>query len=124
MAEGIHHYFDGLVARHEGILAILVTDRDGVPLVKVSDPKVPQNALRASFLSTFSTTAEQASKLGLSKNKSIVCFFASYQVVHFSFPPLVVSIIATSQANTGLLLGLESDFEQTIRAVKSVVDGV
>ena len=24
----------------------------------------------------------------------------------------------------GLLLGLESDFEQTIRAVKSVVDGV
>ena len=25
------------------------------------------------------------------------------QVVHFSFPPLVVSIIATSQANTGQL---------------------
>jgi len=124
MAEGIHHYFEDLLARHEGILAILVTDRDGVPLVKVADPKVPQNALRASFLSTFSTTAEQASKLGLSKNKSIVCFFASYQVVHFSFLPLVVSIIATTQANTGLLLGLEKEFEETVKAVKVVVDGV
>lgn len=27
--------------------------------VLVADPKTPQNALRASFLSTFSTTAEQ-----------------------------------------------------------------
>jgi len=103
----------------------MVTDRDGVPLVKVADhSKVPQNALRASFLSTFSTTAEQASKLGLLKNKSIVCFFASYQVVHFSFLPLVVSIIATSQANTGLLLGLEKEFEETVKRIKNIVDGV
>lgn len=112
------------MTRHEGLLAIMITDRDGVPLVKVSDPKVPQNALRASFLSTFSTTAEQASKLGLLKNKSIVCFFASYQVVHFSFLPLVVSIIATSQANTGLLLGLEKEIEETAKKIKVVVDGV
>ncbi|XP_015749518.1 PREDICTED: ragulator complex protein LAMTOR3-A-like [Acropora digitifera] len=125
MAEGIHHYFEDLITRHEGILAIMVTDRDGVPLVKVADhSKVPQNALRASFLSTFSTTAEQASKLGLLKNKSIVCFFASYQVVHFSFLPLVVSIIATSQANTGLLLGLEKEFEETVKRIKNIVDGV
>ncbi|XP_068710641.1 ragulator complex protein LAMTOR3-A-like isoform X1 [Montipora capricornis] len=124
MAEGIHHYFEDLMTRHEGLLAIMITDRDGVPLVKVSDPKVPQNALRASFLSTFSTTAEQASKLGLLKNKSIVCFFASYQVVHFSFLPLVVSIIATSQANTGLLLGLEKEIEETAKKIKVVVDGV
>ncbi|XP_068710651.1 ragulator complex protein LAMTOR3-A-like isoform X2 [Montipora capricornis] len=122
MAEGIHHYFEDLMTRHEGLLAIMITDRDGVPLVK--DPKVPQNALRASFLSTFSTTAEQASKLGLLKNKSIVCFFASYQVVHFSFLPLVVSIIATSQANTGLLLGLEKEIEETAKKIKVVVDGV
>ncbi|RMX56232.1 hypothetical protein pdam_00011675, partial [Pocillopora damicornis] len=121
---GVHNYFQDLLAKHEGILAILVTDRDGVPLIKVYDPKTPQNALRASFLSTFSTTAEQASKLGLSKNKSIVCFFASYQVVHFSFLPLVVSIIATNQANTGLLLGFESEFTEIVKAVKVVVDGV
>ncbi|XP_074615923.1 ragulator complex protein LAMTOR3-like isoform X3 [Acropora palmata] len=93
----------------------MVTDRDGVPLVKVADhSKVPQNALRASFLSTFSTTAEQASKLGLLKNKSIVCFFASYQVVHFSFLPLVVSIIATSQANTALSVLLQVNFDQVL----------
>lgn len=66
----------------------------------------------------------QASKLGLLKNKSIVCFFASYQVVHFSFLPLVVSIIATSQANTGLLLGLEKEIEETAKKIKVVVDGV
>ncbi|XP_022789215.1 ragulator complex protein LAMTOR3-like isoform X2 [Stylophora pistillata] len=104
MAEGVHNYFEEIVERHEGILAILVTDRDGVPIIKVADPKSPQNALRASFLSTFSTTAEQ--------------------VVHFSFFPLVVSIIATNQANTGLLLGFESEFTEVVKAVKVVVDGV
>ena len=31
----------------------------------VYDPKTPQNALRASFLSTFSTTAEQVSETGI-----------------------------------------------------------
>lgn len=46
------------------------------------------------------------------------------QVVHFSFLPLVVSIIATSQANTGLLLGLEKEFEETVKKIKNIVDGV
>lgn len=34
------------------------------------------------------------------------------QVVHFSFPPLVVSIIATSQANTGQSNCVFSNFTQ------------
>lgn len=47
------------------------------------------------YIVSFSFTVSPV--LFLFKELLLVCL----QVVHFSFPPLVVSIIATSQANTG-----------------------
>lgn len=49
------------------------------------------------YIISFSFTVSPV--LFLVMELSLVCL----QVVHFSFPPLVVSIIATSQANTGQL---------------------
>ncbi|XP_020892478.2 ragulator complex protein LAMTOR3-A [Exaiptasia diaphana] len=122
-AEAIHQYFDEILKRFEGILAIVVTDRDGVPVVKVADSRVPASALRSSFLAIFANATEQASKLGLSKNKKIICSFPNYQVVHFNYLPLVVSIVASSSANTGIILSLEPDFENLVKDLRSTVDG-
>ncbi|KXJ18832.1 Ragulator complex protein LAMTOR3 [Exaiptasia diaphana] len=45
----------------------------------VADSRVPASALRSSFLAIFANATEQASKLGLSKNKKIICSFPNYQ---------------------------------------------
>lgn len=63
-----------------GLHCILITDRDGVPLVTASTDKAPPQALKPSFISTFGMATDQASKLGLGRNKTIISMYSSYQV--------------------------------------------
>uniref|UniRef100_A0A8D2JMH7 Ragulator complex protein LAMTOR3 n=1 Tax=Sciurus vulgaris TaxID=55149 RepID=A0A8D2JMH7_SCIVU len=98
----------------EGLHAIIVSDRDGVPVIKVANDNsiLDPNSLRPDFLSTFALATEQGSKLGLSKNKSIICYYNTYQVVQFQ----------SSNDNTGLIVSLEKElaplFEELIKVVK------
>lgn len=64
---------------------------------------------------------EQASKLGLGKCKSVTCLFDAFQIVHFSKNPIIISLIAKSKANTGLLLSLESQFDPIVGSLRKVV---
>ncbi|KAJ8045963.1 Ragulator complex protein LAMTOR3-A [Holothuria leucospilota] len=105
----------------EGLEAVIIADRDGVPILKVSTELVPDASTRPAFLATFATAADQASKLGLSKNKTIICSFHSYQVVHFNKCPVYISLIATRDANTGLLLGLEPELESLVALVGNTI---
>ncbi|KAG9339835.1 hypothetical protein JZ751_022337 [Albula glossodonta] len=52
----------------------------GVVLFIVANDNAPEYALRPGFLSTFALATDQGSKLGLSKNKSIICYYNTYQV--------------------------------------------
>jgi len=69
-----------LLSDIEGLYSILITDRDGVPVIFVANEKAPDLAMRASFLSTFGMATDQGSKLGLGKNKTIICIYSNYQV--------------------------------------------
>uniref|UniRef100_A0A674MDJ0 Late endosomal/lysosomal adaptor, MAPK and MTOR activator 3 n=1 Tax=Takifugu rubripes TaxID=31033 RepID=A0A674MDJ0_TAKRU len=106
----------------EGLHAIVVTDRDGVPVVKVANDSAPVPALRPGFLSTFALATDQGSKLGLSKNKSIICYYNDYQIVQFNRLPLVISFIAGSSANTGLIMSLENELAPLIEELRQVVE--
>lgn len=121
MTAALSNYFQSLLSTVDGALAFLITDRSGVPIVKVLSGKCPESATRGSFLSTFAAATEQASKLGLSNNKRMICMYPSYQVVMFNYVPLVVTIIGSSSTNTGLLLEMESDFVDVIDKLKSSV---
>ncbi|XP_074647584.1 ragulator complex protein LAMTOR3-A-like isoform X2 [Tubulanus polymorphus] len=105
----------------DGLHAIIVTDRDGVPILKVCDEAVPELSTRPNFLSTFGIATEQASKLGLQKNKSMVCIYSNYQVIHLNKLPLIVTLIANSEANTGLILALEEELAEPIQELKAAV---
>ncbi|XP_078426364.1 ragulator complex protein LAMTOR3 isoform X1 [Cetorhinus maximus] len=100
MADDLKRYLYKQLPSVEGLHAIVVSDRDGVPVIKVANDNAPEHALRPGFLSTFALATDQGSKLGLSKNKSIICYYNTYQVVQFNRLPLVVSFIANSSANT------------------------
>uniref|UniRef100_A0A8C6S949 Late endosomal/lysosomal adaptor, MAPK and MTOR activator 3 n=1 Tax=Neogobius melanostomus TaxID=47308 RepID=A0A8C6S949_9GOBI len=99
----------------EGLHAIVVTDRDGVPVIKVANDNAPVHALRPGFLSTFALATDQGSKLGLSKNRAS-------SIVQFNRLPLVISFIASSTANTGLIMSLEKELAPLIDDLRQVVE--
>ncbi|XP_061196692.1 ragulator complex protein LAMTOR3-A-like [Saccostrea echinata] len=119
--EEAKNYLSKLSSTVDGLLAIVITDRDGIPLLKVAMDQVPEQALRHSFLSTFGTATEQANKLGLKQSKSVISMFKNYQVVQINKYPLIVTFIAESDANTGLLLNLETDMRDLLNDLQRVV---
>ncbi|KAK2825807.1 hypothetical protein Q5P01_020021 [Channa striata] len=122
MADELKRYLYKQLQSVEGLHAVVVTDRDGVPVVKVANDNVPVHALRPGFLSTFALATDQGSKLGLSKNKSIICYYNTYQIVQFNRLPLVISFIAGSNANTGLIMNLEKELAPLIEELRQVVE--
>ncbi|MCI4376556.1 hypothetical protein PGIGA_G00189880 [Pangasianodon gigas] len=122
MADDLKRYLYKQLPTVEGLHAIVVTDRDGVPVIKVANDNAPEYALRPGFLSTFALATDQGSKLGLSKNKSIICYYNTYQIVQFNRLPLVISFIASSSANTGLIISLEKELVPLIEELRQVVE--
>ncbi|CAL1686250.1 unnamed protein product [Lasius platythorax] len=110
-----------LLSNVEGLHSILITDRDGVPVISVADEKAPELATRASFLSTFGMATDQGSKLGLGKNKTIICMYSNYQVIQMNKLPLVVSFIASHNCNTGHILSLENKIDPILCSLKNAV---
>ncbi|KAI1887337.1 hypothetical protein AGOR_G00189270 [Albula goreensis] len=108
MADDLKRYLYKQLPSVEGLHAIVVTDRDGVPVIKVAN----DNAQNMLF----------GSKLGLSKNKSIICYYNTYQIVQFNRLPLVISFIASSSANTGLIISLEKELVPLIEELRQVVE--
>ena len=111
-----------LIKSIPGLLAILIIDRDGVPLIEVHKDLAPELAMQASALSLTVLAADQVSKLGFGKNNTICCEYDNYQVVTFNKLPssLIVTLIANSTANTGMLLALNSDFDPVLNELKKI----
>ncbi|XP_044730302.1 ragulator complex protein LAMTOR3-A-like [Chrysoperla carnea] len=121
MVEELKKYMNTLLNRVHGLHCILISDRDGVPVVKVTSDKVPELAQRPTFLSTFALASDQGSKLGLGKNKTLICMYSQYQVIQFNKLPLVINLIASSEANTGHCLALEEYLEPILNDLKTAV---
>ncbi|ELU08350.1 hypothetical protein CAPTEDRAFT_163273 [Capitella teleta] len=122
MVEEVKKFFHQLLKTVDGLQAIVITDREGVPVLKISDETASELALRPKFLSASGMAMEQAGKLGLGSNNYSISFFKNYQVVCFNKLPVIVTMIATAAANTGMILGLESDIENTLHEITSAVD--
>ncbi|XP_067122819.1 ragulator complex protein LAMTOR3 [Centruroides vittatus] len=122
MSEEMKKYLYDIMSRIDGLHSIVITDRDGVPLLKVSDDEVPEVALKPSILSTVATVTDQGGKLGLGKNKWIMATYNNYQVIHFNKSSLMVSLIAAANANTGMLLNLETELATLIQNLKTAID--
>jgi len=90
-----------------GLLAIVLADKDGVPLVKTDLPDCPEQATKPAFLTTYTgSTQEQAGKMGLGSNSCLIAVYANHQVIHCTHMSIIVTLVANSDANTGQLTGL------------------
>lgn len=111
-----------LIKSIPGLLAVLIIDRDGVPLIQVHKDLAPELAMQASALSLTVLAADQVAKLGFGKCNTICCDYENYQVVTFSKPSssLIVTLIANSKANTGMLLALGPDFDPVVNELRKI----
>lgn len=107
--------------RIDGIHAIAIHDKEGIPIIKVCRESCPERAINPRFLSIFSLVSEQVSKMNFGQNKKIVSFYDSYQVVQCRQDPVVVTVIADVDANTGLMMELDIDMAVLLNELKPVV---
>jgi mitogen-activated protein kinase kinase 1 interacting protein 1 len=89
--------------------------------LKVAADNAPELAMRPSFLSAFGTATDQGGKLGLGKNKYIICMYSTYQVVQINKLPLVISFIGSVSCNTGQILLLEQHIEPLLSDLRMAV---
>lgn len=118
----VKKYFTQIMKMVDGVLAIAVTDREGIPVLLVKDDKLPPDAAKPRVLSSAALTFEQASKLGLGQTQNVTVFFTSHQMVCFNKMPLAVTVIADRKANTGHILSLEKEISNVVNAMKGIVD--
>lgn len=111
MVEEARKILQDLLSKVSGLYCILITDRDGVPVLKVSSDQAPEQAMRPGFISTFGLAVDQGSKLGLGKTETLICSYSQYQVIQMNKLPLIISFIASDSCNTGHILALESNID-------------
>ncbi|EDW64852.1 ragulator complex protein LAMTOR3 homolog [Drosophila virilis] len=123
MSDDIKKYFNGLLQKVSGLYVIQITDRDGVPLLRVShsQEKNVDFALMPSFIPTFTTACDQASKLGLGRNKTIISMYSNYQVVQMNKLPLILTFVGAEDCNTGHILALEHQVDGYLEDIKLAV---
>merc|ERR1719482_2306250 len=102
-----------MLASHSDVAALLrglpihvalLTDAAGAILLRAGETGEEVMLALQRMGATFAQTAEQAGKAGRGKNMHTTAFYDKAVVVHISAAPLVLTLLAGSEANVGLLL--------------------
>lgn len=121
MTEETKRVLQEILTKVPGLYCILITDREGVPVVKVCTEKAPEGAMRFGFITTFGLAVDQGSKLGLGRTSTLICYYSQYQVIQMNKLPLVLTFIASQDCNTGHIMALENRLESLISELSLVV---
>jgi len=123
MAQDITYttFFEKLTTRIPGLQSVLVSDRDGVSLVKVVHASFNEQSAENSLAAAFVVATDQASKLRMGKNKTLLSFFKDHLIVHLNNLPIVITLIADQDANAGMLLALAPELTQALSGLSSSI---
>lgn len=120
MAKELKKYLYQQMNVVNGLSAIIISDRDGVPIIKVTQDQTPEFALRSSYLSNFPLASDLSGKLGCGNCQFIVCGYENHTICHFDRQPLTISFVADNSTNIGLIINLEADLYPSVK----VLDGI
>lgn len=120
MGEELKKYLYQQISCLKGLSAIIISDRDGVPIIKVTSDQAPEFALRSSYLSNFPLASDLCGKLGFGNCEYLVCNYENHTIVHFDRHPLTISFVATNTTNIGLILNLEVDIYPTLESLGGI----
>eukprot|EP00388_Colpodella_angusta_P000160 GDKJ01000583.1.p1 GENE.GDKJ01000583.1~~GDKJ01000583.1.p1 ORF type:complete len:131 (+),score=23.08 GDKJ01000583.1:48-440(+) len=100
-------FIDNLCERVPGIQAILVTDREGVVMMRAPADFDEDQRAEQMLTTIFSICSEQTSKVSrLGETDHFLVCYKGIVYLQANHLPLVITIIATPQANLGYLIEL------------------
>ena len=80
--EELKKHLQSYLTPESGLVGVVLSDREGVPLVRVTGEACPDAVTRTSFLSSFAGTSQEVGgKLGLGTNNTLVAVYGQYQVL-------------------------------------------
>jgi predicted regulator of Ras-like GTPase activity (Roadblock/LC7/MglB family) len=91
-----------LMASFPSLQGLFVSDTDGVILYQATR-KEAKTAFTSSTATSFSLAVSQASKLALGESQTVTAYYADSVIVHASLLPLLVTVVASPVANTGVI---------------------
>ncbi len=100
-------FLDGLRERVPTVAAVLVSDSDGVVLMKSVARAYQENSVDATLAAVFAASTAQASKLQFGQNRSVVSWQKDRVVIHVNASPFFVSFICSKDTgDVGALLAM------------------
>eukprot|EP00667_Euglena_gracilis_P028380 EG_transcript_36097 len=109
-------FFGDLLKRHRGLEAILISDTVGMVHIKVSADHLADPPISKRIAATFILATEQASKLHMGNNRSILLFYKSHILLQFAELPVLVTLVADNKdgcGNAGLLYTVKDQMQRS-----------
>ena len=100
--EELRKHLSTFLTPESGLVGLVVSDREGVPLVRSTTGDCPDTVTRPAFMAAFAGSSQEVGgKLGLGRNTSLVAVYGEYQVIHHHHHQVILTMVARSAANTG-----------------------
>ena len=100
--EELRKHLSSHLTPESGLVGLILSDREGVPLLRATKAECPDSVTRPAFLAAFAGSSQEVGgKLGLGRNTSLVAVYGQYQVIHHQHQQVIITMVASSGANTG-----------------------
>ena len=100
--EELRKHLSSHLTPESGLVGLILSDREGVPLLRSTKAECPDTVTRPAFLAAFAGSSQEVGgKLGLGRNTSLVAVYGQYQVIHHQHSQVILTMVANSEANTG-----------------------
>ena len=100
--EELRKHLSSYLTPESGLVGLMLSDREGVPLLRATQAGCPDSVTRPAFLAAFAGSSQEVGgKLGLGANTSLVAVYGEYQVIHHQHSQVILTMVANSEANTG-----------------------
>eukprot|EP01006_Ploeotia_vitrea_P061315 TRINITY_DN77772_c0_g1_i1.p1 TRINITY_DN77772_c0_g1~~TRINITY_DN77772_c0_g1_i1.p1 ORF type:complete len:160 (+),score=8.77 TRINITY_DN77772_c0_g1_i1:64-480(+) len=110
-------FFQEILSKFDGTLALIVSDLQGETLLKVTSPREPElGIINSQIASTFAMANEQGNKLLLGQTKHVILFYNKHVVCQLNCSPLAITLIADNKhdgGNVGILLNIMNKLEES-----------
>lgn len=111
---------ENLIKFIPGVQSILILDGDGVPFVSAGE----EIRNRSQYSVSYNTLVEQARKLGMGAQKYWIFRYEMNQVVLLNIHQFAVFVMASSNANTGILCAMSTQLEPILQECAQIVNEV
>jgi len=101
-----------VIQRVPGLHAAVISDREGVAVVKASSG--PEREEDLALSTAFATATEYASKLKLGRNRTITSFHKDRIVVQVNYAPMLLTFVGDTECNVGVLQTLLPDIKTAL----------